>query len=85
MVQNLKELCDTSKTANRIAVMESLIHKQYDGNKNRIEYLSDMESMFNKPAAMASSIGTDMQVAILLVLPSSEENLSGTVSEIKTM
>ena len=85
MVQKLIERYAASTTANKIAVMTSLIHTRYDGVKDMGEYISEMESLFNKLAAMGSSVDSDMQVAILLVSLSSEESLSSTVSAIKTM
>lgn len=47
--------------------------------------VSEMRSLFNKLAAMGSSLDSDIQVAILLVSLSSEKSFSGPVSAIKTM
>ena len=85
MIIKLNERYAASTTASKIAVMTNLIHSRYDGSKDMGEYLSEMESLFNRLDAMGSPLGSDMQVAILLVSLSAEEWLSGTVSAIKTM
>lgn len=85
MMEKLSERYAASTTANKIAVLTSLIHTRYDREKNMGEYLSEMESMFNKLAAMKLPIAPELQVAILLVSMTAEESLSGTVSAIKTM
>ena len=82
--QAQRALC-SDNDANRIAVIENLINRCYDGERDMGEYMSEFESMFNKLAVMGSPMGNDMQAAILLISVSSEESLSGTISAIKTM
>lgn len=65
--------------------MKSLINTRYDDNKDMGEYISEMESKFNKLVAMGSLIDSDMQAAILFVSLSSEESFSATVFAIKAM
>lgn len=85
MMTKLVERYAASTTANKIAVLTNLIHTRYESGKDMGEYLSEMESLFNKLAAMGLPLASEMQVAVLLVSLTSEESLSGTVSAIKTM
>ena len=74
-----------STTANKVAVMTSLINKRYDHGKDMGEYLSEMVSLFTKLCVIKSSLDSEMRVAILLVSISSLDYLPGTISVIKTM
>ena len=85
MLKKLNDRYAASTTANRIAVLTTLIKTRYDSAKDMGEYLSEMESHFNRLTAMNSPVDEGMQVAILLVSVSATEALSGTVSAIKTM
>ena len=85
MFTKLNKRYAASTTASKIAVMTSLINKRYEEGKDMGEYLSEMESLFNKLSVMKSPLDSDMQVAILLVSISSIDFLAGTISAIKTM
>lgn len=85
MFAKLIERYSASTTANKISVMKNLINTRYDGTKEMGEYISEMESVFNKLAVMGSPMSDDMQVAFLLVSLSSEESLSGRLAAVKTM
>ena len=56
MMQKLTDRYAASTTANRIAVMTSLINTRYDGIKDMGEYLSEMERHFNKLSTIDSSV-----------------------------
>jgi len=72
-------------TANKIAVLSAFMNKRYESGKDMGEYLADIETLFNKLAAMGMALVEPMQVAILLVSISSVDSFQGTVAAIKTM
>ena len=85
MIKKLTDRYAASTTANRIAILTTLMNTRHDIAKDIGEYLSEMESHFNRLTAMDSPVDEGMQVAILLVSVSGTEGLGGTVSAIKTM
>lgn len=85
MIKKLNDRNAASTTANKMAVMTSLINTRYDGSKDMGEYLSEMEIRLNKLEEMGSLVEEGMQMAIILVSVSSFNSLNSTVSAIKTM
>lgn len=67
MFKTLNDRYSSCTTKNKVIVMTSLTVTLYENNKDIGEYLSKMNNMFNKLAAMDSLIDSDLQVAILLV------------------
>ena len=74
-----------SSSASKIGVLTSLMNKKYSPGKDMGEYLTELESMFNRLCSMGMPIAEPMQVAILLVSLGCEEEMAGTVAAIKTM
>lgn len=56
MVHKLINRYAANTTARNIAVMTSFIHTHFDGTKEMGEYLSEMESLFNKLGDMGSEL-----------------------------
>lgn len=56
MMRKLVELNAVFTTANKISVLKILIHTRYEIRKDKKEYLSEMESLFNKVAAMGTPL-----------------------------
>ena len=84
MMKKLDDRYSAATTANRIAVMTTLLNTKYDGTPDMGEYLSEMEGHFSMVDTMDLSVENCIQVPILLVSVSSVDSLSSTVSAIKT-
>ena len=76
MTTKLKKRYAESTIANKIVMMISLRNKRYEEGKDMGQYISEIESLFDKLSVMRSPLDSKMQVAILLVSISSVDNLT---------
>lgn len=66
MCTKLGDRFAAATTANKIAVLSTLMNKRYEAGKDMGEHLADIKILFNGIAAMGMVIAETMQVSILL-------------------
>lgn len=85
MWKKLNARYEAASTANKINLLTSLINIRYQSAKDMGDFISELETHFNKLACMGLPIVEEMQVAILLVSVMHEESMKSTVAALKTV